>query len=149
FDGNNYSHWKSKMTIFIQSLDYSLWDLIVDGPNLPITTNESGATIPKPKTNYNYEDRKKAQMNARGKHVLICVISSNDFNRKLSRILVKKMLDRLEVIKSRKPKLESLQMIMKCLSCMKMRILKPCSLDLQILQMLYKHLIKLILIVKW
>ncbi|GAV58121.1 DUF4219 domain-containing protein/UBN2 domain-containing protein [Cephalotus follicularis] len=30
FDGNNYSHWKAKMTIFIQSLDYNLWDLIVD-----------------------------------------------------------------------------------------------------------------------
>ncbi|GAV57961.1 LOW QUALITY PROTEIN: DUF4219 domain-containing protein/UBN2 domain-containing protein, partial [Cephalotus follicularis] len=30
FDGNNYSHWKSKMTILIQSLDYNLWDLIVD-----------------------------------------------------------------------------------------------------------------------
>ncbi|GAV79545.1 UBN2 domain-containing protein, partial [Cephalotus follicularis] len=28
FDGNNYSHWKAKMTIFIQSLDYNLWDLI-------------------------------------------------------------------------------------------------------------------------
>ncbi|GAV73061.1 DUF4219 domain-containing protein/UBN2 domain-containing protein, partial [Cephalotus follicularis] len=30
FDGNNYSHWKAKMTIFIQSLNYNLWDLIVD-----------------------------------------------------------------------------------------------------------------------
>ncbi|GAV68663.1 DUF4219 domain-containing protein/UBN2 domain-containing protein, partial [Cephalotus follicularis] len=30
FDGNNYGHWKAKMTIFIQSLDYNLWDLIVD-----------------------------------------------------------------------------------------------------------------------
>ncbi|GAV73063.1 DUF4219 domain-containing protein/UBN2 domain-containing protein, partial [Cephalotus follicularis] len=30
FDDNNYSHWKAKMTIFIQSLDYNLWDLIVD-----------------------------------------------------------------------------------------------------------------------
>ncbi|GAV71157.1 DUF4219 domain-containing protein/UBN2 domain-containing protein, partial [Cephalotus follicularis] len=30
FDGNNYSHWKAKMTIFIHSLDYNLWDLIVD-----------------------------------------------------------------------------------------------------------------------
>ncbi|GAV58124.1 DUF4219 domain-containing protein/UBN2 domain-containing protein, partial [Cephalotus follicularis] len=29
-DGNNYSHWKGKMTIFIQSLDYNLWELIVD-----------------------------------------------------------------------------------------------------------------------
>ncbi|GAV62256.1 DUF4219 domain-containing protein/UBN2 domain-containing protein, partial [Cephalotus follicularis] len=30
FDGNNYGHWKAKMTIFIQSLDYNLWDHIVD-----------------------------------------------------------------------------------------------------------------------
>ncbi|GAV83699.1 LOW QUALITY PROTEIN: DUF4219 domain-containing protein/UBN2 domain-containing protein, partial [Cephalotus follicularis] len=27
FDGNNYSFWKTRMTIFLQSLDYQLWHL--------------------------------------------------------------------------------------------------------------------------
>ncbi|GAV71272.1 DUF4219 domain-containing protein/UBN2 domain-containing protein, partial [Cephalotus follicularis] len=87
FDGNNYCYWKAKMTIFIQSLDYSLWDLIVDGPNLPTTINESGEIISKPRTRYNDEDRKRVQMNAKAKHITILS----------SCISVKDMWDRLEV----------------------------------------------------
>ncbi|GAV57416.1 hypothetical protein CFOL_v3_00953 [Cephalotus follicularis] len=75
FYGNNYSHWKAKMTIFIQSLYYNLWDLIVDGPDLLTTTNESGEKIPKPRTRYNDEDMKRVQMNAKAKHIIICAIN--------------------------------------------------------------------------
>ncbi|GAV77117.1 zf-CCHC domain-containing protein/DUF4219 domain-containing protein/UBN2 domain-containing protein, partial [Cephalotus follicularis] len=97
FDGNNYSHWKAKMTIFIQSLDYNLWDLIVDGPDLPTTINENGEKVPKPRTRYNDEDRKKVQMNAKAKHIIICAINSNEFNRVSSCVSAKEMWDRLEV----------------------------------------------------
>ncbi|GAV76832.1 LOW QUALITY PROTEIN: zf-CCHC domain-containing protein/DUF4219 domain-containing protein/UBN2 domain-containing protein, partial [Cephalotus follicularis] len=94
FDGNNYSHWKAKMTIFIQSLDYNLWDLNVDGPNLPTIRNENGEIIAKPRSSYNDEDRKGVQMNAKGKHINICAINSSDFNRVSSCILAKEMWDR-------------------------------------------------------
>ncbi|GAV86760.1 DUF4219 domain-containing protein [Cephalotus follicularis] len=97
FDGNNYSHWKAKMTIFIQSLDYNLWDLIVDGPNLPTIRNENGETISKPRSSYNDEDRKRVQMNAKAKHIIIFTINSSDFNRVSSCILAKEMWDRLEI----------------------------------------------------
>ncbi|GAV68137.1 UBN2 domain-containing protein [Cephalotus follicularis] len=85
------------MSIFIQSLDYNLWDLIVDGPNLPTTTNESGKIISKPRIKYNDEDRKKVQMNAKEKYIIICAINSNDFNRVSSCVSAKGMWDRLEV----------------------------------------------------
>ncbi|GAV70631.1 DUF4219 domain-containing protein/UBN2 domain-containing protein, partial [Cephalotus follicularis] len=97
FDGNNYSHWKAKMTIFIQSLYYNLWDLIVDGPNLPTIRNENGEIIAKPRSSYNDEDRKRVQMNAKAKHIIICAINSSDFNRVSSCISDKEMWDRLEV----------------------------------------------------
>ncbi|GAV57810.1 DUF4219 domain-containing protein/UBN2 domain-containing protein, partial [Cephalotus follicularis] len=96
FYGNNYSYWKAKMTIFIQFFDYNLWDLIVDGSNLPTTTNESGEIISKPRTRYNDEDRKMVQMNAKAKHIIICAINSNYFNRVFSCISAKDMWDRLE-----------------------------------------------------
>ncbi|GAV58498.1 hypothetical protein CFOL_v3_02031 [Cephalotus follicularis] len=85
------------MTIFIQSLDYNLWDLIVDGPNLPTTTNESREIISKPRTRYNDDDRKRVQINSKAKHIIICAINSNDFNRVSSCISTKEMCDRLEV----------------------------------------------------
>ncbi|GAV75794.1 hypothetical protein CFOL_v3_19270, partial [Cephalotus follicularis] len=97
FDGNNYSHLKAKMPIFIQSLDYNLWDLIVDGPNLPTITLENGNVIPKPRNTYDDNDRRRVQINAEAKHIIICAINSNDFNRISSFIFAKEIWDRLEV----------------------------------------------------
>ncbi|GAV65250.1 zf-CCHC domain-containing protein/DUF4219 domain-containing protein/UBN2 domain-containing protein, partial [Cephalotus follicularis] len=97
FDGNNYSHWKAKMTIFIQSLDYNLWDLIVDGPNLPTIILENVEVVSKPRNLYDDNDRKRVQINAKAKHIIICAINSNDFNRISSCIFAKEMWDRLEV----------------------------------------------------
>ncbi|GAV76206.1 LOW QUALITY PROTEIN: zf-CCHC domain-containing protein/DUF4219 domain-containing protein/UBN2 domain-containing protein, partial [Cephalotus follicularis] len=96
FDGNNYSHWKAKMTIFIQSFDYDLWDLIVDGPNLPTITLENGDVVSKPRNLYDDNDRNRVQINAKAKHIIICAINSNDFNIS-SCISAKEMWDRLEV----------------------------------------------------
>ncbi|GAV74860.1 LOW QUALITY PROTEIN: zf-CCHC domain-containing protein/DUF4219 domain-containing protein/UBN2 domain-containing protein, partial [Cephalotus follicularis] len=97
FDGNNYSHWKAKMTNFIQSLDYNLWDLIVDGPNLPTIRNVNGEPIPKPRSSYNDEYRRRVQMNGKAKHIIICAINSSDFNRVSYCISAQEMWDRLEV----------------------------------------------------
>ncbi|GAV90189.1 LOW QUALITY PROTEIN: UBN2 domain-containing protein, partial [Cephalotus follicularis] len=85
------------MTIFIQSLDYNLWDLIVDGPNLPTVTLENGDVVPKPRNLYDDNDRKRVQINAKAKHIIICAINSNYFNRISSCIFSKEMCDRLEV----------------------------------------------------
>ncbi|GAV78110.1 LOW QUALITY PROTEIN: UBN2 domain-containing protein, partial [Cephalotus follicularis] len=85
------------MTIFIQSLDYNLWDLIVDGPNLPTITLENGDVVPKPRNLYDDNDRRRVQINAKAKHIIICAINSNDFNRILSCISAKEMWDRLEI----------------------------------------------------
>ncbi|GAV60441.1 DUF4219 domain-containing protein [Cephalotus follicularis] len=90
FDGNNYSHWKAKMTIFIQSLDYNLWDFIVDGPNLPTIRNKNGDVIPTPRNTYN-GDRKRVQINVKAKHIIICAINSNAFNRISSYISAREM----------------------------------------------------------
>ncbi|GAV59067.1 LOW QUALITY PROTEIN: UBN2 domain-containing protein, partial [Cephalotus follicularis] len=84
------------MTIFIPSLDYNLWDLIVDGLDLPTTITENGEKVPKPRTR-NDEDRKRVQMNAKAKHIIICAINSNEFNRVSSCVSAKEMWDRLEV----------------------------------------------------
>ncbi|GAV60778.1 UBN2 domain-containing protein, partial [Cephalotus follicularis] len=86
------------MTIFIQSLDFNLWDLIVDGPNLPTITLENGEVVSKPRNLYDDNDRKRVQINAKAKHIIICAINSNDFNRISSCISAKEMWDRLEVI---------------------------------------------------
>ncbi|GAV57642.1 UBN2 domain-containing protein, partial [Cephalotus follicularis] len=85
------------MTIFIQSLDYNLWDLIVDGPHLPSIRDENRENIPKPRISYHDDDRRRVQLNAKAKHVIICAINSSEFNRVSSCISAKEMWDRLEI----------------------------------------------------
>ncbi|GAV89818.1 UBN2 domain-containing protein, partial [Cephalotus follicularis] len=85
------------MAIFIQSLDYNLRDLIVDGPNLPTITLENRNVVSKPRNLYDDNDRKRVQINAKAKHIVICAINSNNFNRISSCVSAKEMWDRLEV----------------------------------------------------
>ncbi|GAV78593.1 DUF4219 domain-containing protein/UBN2 domain-containing protein [Cephalotus follicularis] len=154
FDGNNYSYWKAKMTIFIQSLDYNLWDLIVDGPNLPTVTLENGDVIPKLRNNYDDNDRRRVQINAKAKHIIICAINSNDFNRISSCISTKEMWDRLEVTykgtnQVKEAKISILVHDYEMFTMNEKKTLNLCFLDLQILLMHCKLWIKLILTVKW
>ncbi|GAV59905.1 LOW QUALITY PROTEIN: UBN2 domain-containing protein, partial [Cephalotus follicularis] len=81
------------MTIFIQALDFNLWDIIIDGPELPQTITKEGVKSLKPRSLYTDEDRKKVQLNAKAKHVIICL----EFNRVSSCTIAKEMWDRLQV----------------------------------------------------
>ncbi|GAV85288.1 UBN2 domain-containing protein [Cephalotus follicularis] len=85
------------MTIFIQALDFNLWDIIIDGPELPQTISKEGVKSLKPRSLYTDEDRKKVQLNAKAKHVKIYALNSNKFNRDSSCANAKEMWDRLEV----------------------------------------------------
>ncbi|GAV68755.1 zf-CCHC domain-containing protein/DUF4219 domain-containing protein, partial [Cephalotus follicularis] len=96
FDGNNYSFWKTRMTIFLQSLDYQLWHIIVNGPRMPTRTIE-GVVSPKPENEYNDNDFRMLQLNSKAKHVLFCAVGPNEFNRISSCDSAKQMWDLLEV----------------------------------------------------
>ncbi|GAV81324.1 UBN2 domain-containing protein, partial [Cephalotus follicularis] len=68
------------MTIFLQSLDYQLWHIVVNGPRMPTRTIE-GVVSPKPKNEYNDNDFRMLQLNSKAKHVLFCAVRPNEFNR--------------------------------------------------------------------
>ncbi|GAV84788.1 zf-CCHC domain-containing protein/DUF4219 domain-containing protein/UBN2 domain-containing protein, partial [Cephalotus follicularis] len=96
FDGNNYSFWKTRMTIFLQSLDYQLWHIVVNGPRMPTRTIE-GVVSPKPENEYNDNDFRMLQLNSKAKHVLFCAVGPNEFNLISSCDTAKEMWDLLEV----------------------------------------------------
>ncbi|GAV74106.1 zf-CCHC domain-containing protein/DUF4219 domain-containing protein/UBN2 domain-containing protein, partial [Cephalotus follicularis] len=96
FDGNNYSFWKTRMTIFLQSLDYQLWHIIVNDPRMPTRTIE-GVVSPKPENEYNDNDFRMLQLNSKAKHVLFCAVGPNEFNRISSYDSAKEIRDLLEV----------------------------------------------------
>ncbi|GAV58190.1 zf-CCHC domain-containing protein/UBN2 domain-containing protein [Cephalotus follicularis] len=84
------------MTIFLQSLDYQLWHIIVNGPSLPTRTIE-GVVSRKPENEFNDNDFRIVQLNSKAKHVLFCAVGPNEFNRISSCESAKEMWDLLEV----------------------------------------------------
>ncbi|GAV58763.1 zf-CCHC domain-containing protein/UBN2 domain-containing protein [Cephalotus follicularis] len=84
------------MTIFLQSLDYQLWHIIVNGPRMPTRTID-GVVSPKPENEYNDNDFRMLQLNSKAKHVLFCAVGPNEFNRISSCDSAKQMWDLLEV----------------------------------------------------
>ncbi|GAV79963.1 UBN2 domain-containing protein, partial [Cephalotus follicularis] len=76
---------------------FNLWDIIIEGPKLHQTISKEVVKSLKPRSLYMDEDRKKVQLNAKAKHVIICALNSNEFNRVSSSANAKKMWDRLEV----------------------------------------------------
>ncbi|KAL4386121.1 hypothetical protein GQ457_09G000070 [Hibiscus cannabinus] len=60
FNGDNYPYWKNRMMLFIKSNDYQVWDVVEDGPLIPMK-REGGRLIPKAKVEMTDDDRRRMQ----------------------------------------------------------------------------------------
>ena len=85
FDGSSFSYWKTRMSVWIQGLDYELWEIVCNGPLIPVKTirDENGVemTIQKKPSEFNDVDKKRMQLNAKAISVLYCALDPNEFNR--------------------------------------------------------------------
>ncbi|KAH9668310.1 Integrase catalytic domain-containing protein [Citrus sinensis] len=81
FDGNDYAYWKTKMRIYLQALDYEIWEVVCDGPFLPLTKNEFGEDIPKPSREWNELEKRKASLNSKAMNALFCALDKKEFHR--------------------------------------------------------------------
>ena len=68
------------MKIFIQASDYNLWSIIVNGPHIPTHSINKLVTL-KPENEWDDNDRRMTQLNAKAINVLYCALSVNEFNR--------------------------------------------------------------------
>ncbi|GAV85807.1 UBN2 domain-containing protein, partial [Cephalotus follicularis] len=87
---------KTRMSIFIQSLDYQMWNIITNGPEVP-TKIVDGPRILKMNNEFNDHDYRLLQLNAKVKHVIFCALSLSEFNHVSSLDSAKEMWDRLMV----------------------------------------------------
>ncbi|XP_077219750.1 uncharacterized protein LOC143853940 [Tasmannia lanceolata] len=71
FNGSNYGYWKTRMSFFLQSLDYEMWELIEDGYIAP--TSE--------RSKWSAAQKKRAALNAKGVNTIFCALSLDEFNR--------------------------------------------------------------------
>ena len=84
------------MKFFFQTLDYNWWSIIMNGPYIPTHSINNLITL-KPENEWDDNDRRMAQLNAKEINALYCALSVNEFNRVSSYSSAKKIWDRLEV----------------------------------------------------
>ena len=97
FNGVNYSYWKERMRIFIQSTDYDLWKIIMNGPNTPMKMGEDGQRVPKTDEEWTPEEKKKVEMNAKAINLMHYAISFKEYQ-KVSRCKsAKEIWDKLQL----------------------------------------------------
>ncbi|XP_069150922.1 sporulation-specific protein 15-like [Solanum lycopersicum] len=83
FNGHFYSWWKVRMHDYLMVED-SEWDIILDGPFVPMMEEKDGEktiTVPKPRQKYDDADRKKIEKGFKAKTLLVCGIGPDEYNR--------------------------------------------------------------------
>ncbi|KAH9688251.1 hypothetical protein KPL70_015081 [Citrus sinensis] len=98
FDGNDYPYWKIRMRIYLQALDYEIWEIINDGPFMPLTKNEVGEDIPKPSRDWNEFEKRKASLNSKAMNALFCALDKKEFHRVSSCESANEIWHKLEVV---------------------------------------------------
>nr|XP_033514248.1 uncharacterized protein LOC117278931 [Nicotiana tomentosiformis] len=62
--------------------DSKLWDVICDGPFVPMKTiGKPAVTVPQTRKEYNDADQKAIEKNFRAKKILVCGIGPDEYNR--------------------------------------------------------------------
>ncbi|KAH9751296.1 hypothetical protein KPL71_014237 [Citrus sinensis] len=98
FDGNDYPYWKTRMRIYLQALDYEIWEIVCDGPFMPLTKNEVGEDIPKPSREWNELEKRKASLNSKAMNAFFCALDKKEFHRVSSCESANEIWHKLEVV---------------------------------------------------
>jgi len=94
FDGSNYMEWKETIMIFIQSVDFDIWLVIKNGQKIPKIMIE-GEELVKSEDQFNDEDKKIMEHEAKAKYILRCALNQYDFRRISSCQTAKEMWEKL------------------------------------------------------
>ncbi|KAH9780463.1 hypothetical protein KPL71_008084 [Citrus sinensis] len=68
------------MRIYLQALDYEIWEIVNDGPFMPLIKNEVGEDIPKPSQEWNALEKRKATLNSKAMNALFCALDKKEFH---------------------------------------------------------------------
>ncbi|VFQ65948.1 unnamed protein product [Cuscuta campestris] len=96
FDGTNYTYWKERMRIFIQSNNFLLWRIIKNGEEVPMK-KVGETTVPKNEDEYDAHDIKKIENNAKAINILYCAVNPDDYWKISCCSTAKEMWDKLEI----------------------------------------------------
>ena len=82
------------MKIYIQAVDFQLWKIIWKGAHTP-TKNVDGVDIPKPEEEWEDQEMKMGELNAKAMNLLYCALDANEFNQISTCTSAKEIWDKL------------------------------------------------------
>ena len=86
------------MKIYLQALDYEIWEIVNDGPFMPLTKNEVMEDIPKPSREWNEFEKRKPSLNSKAMIALFCALDKKEFHRVSSYKSATEILHKLKVV---------------------------------------------------
>ena len=89
FNGNDYAYWKTRMRIYLQVLDYEVWEVVCD---------EVGDDIPKPSCQWSELEKRKLSLNSKAMNALFCALDKKEFHRVSSCESAQEIWNKLEVV---------------------------------------------------
>ena len=124
------------MRIYLQALDYEIWEVVCDGPFMPLTKDEFRENIPKPSREWNDLEKRKASLNSKAIDALFCAPDKKEFHIVSSCESANEFDTNLKLSMKGQIKLKSLKLIdtlvnMNCSKWNKMKICILCILDLR------------------
>ena len=81
FNGQHYGWWKNRIENYIQAEDYELWMLIKNGPLVPKKIKKDGTTIIKKPEEFDSENHKMKERNAKAKKLLYFGLGPDEYTR--------------------------------------------------------------------
>ena len=66
FTGENYPFWKVRMQIFLESVDRGIWDVVLNGPFVPVNI-VNDMQEPKPFSQWTADKNRRAQYDVKAK----------------------------------------------------------------------------------
>ena len=81
FNGNDYSYWKTRMRIYLEGLDCEIWEVVCDGPFIPMTKSKVGEDIPKLSREWNELEKRKTSLNSKVMNALFCALNNKEFHK--------------------------------------------------------------------
>jgi len=79
FNGQHYGWWKNRMENYIQAEDYELLMLIKNGPLIPVKMKEDGTTLGKQPEEFDSNDFKMMEKNAKAKKLLYFGLGADEY----------------------------------------------------------------------
>ena len=86
------------MRIYLQALDYEIWEVVCDGPFMPMIKNEAGDDIPKPSSQQSELEKKNISLNSKAMNALFCTLDKTKFHRVSSCESAQEIWNKIKVV---------------------------------------------------